>query len=95
MYFRFSTNLDAAQPDVNRLNATSQGRFSPHEPIPRIGDTITFPFQKNGKTFYFSLQVDAVHFNYFDSKIKVVLALPKYYSNIPEWESWFKGFRYG
>lgn len=98
MYFRFTTNLDAARPDVNRLNALAPSGFSTEGhgyPLPREGDTIVFTFTKNGLARVFDLTVTSVNLNYFNGSAFVELHIPTHDKRtIPEWSEWFKNFRY-
>lgn len=100
MNLNFHCALDDAQPDVIRLNTlycNSRAGRMPHDEacIPRKGERITFPFQKNNKTFSFDLEVIDVSYNFFNNTIVVELHIASPYRSIAEWSKWFKPFRYG
>lgn len=100
MKIHFKTNLDQCKPDVLNLNSMVVGTqevnlYHTSTFVPRIGDSISFNFKKNNKTFTYSLQVYSVEVNYEEKCIFIDLHLPKWQTNLTlgEWMKWFKDFR--
>jgi hypothetical protein len=87
----FNCNLDAAKPDVRRLN--DQMKFIAEPFIPRKGEEISFPFKKNGQEFSFSLAVVNVTYDYFTGNVLVELHIASPHRSIAEWMPWFEAFR--
>ena len=102
MKLQFQTNLDQAKRDVSALNNLFNAQYTTNPPesiIPRIGESITFTFEKYDRMlkrntqFYYYLRVVDVSYDYTNRMIVVELHMPKIFDSIAEWMTYFRRHR--
>jgi len=91
----FSTNLDEPRFDVDDANKAIEQ--TPLSRVPCVGERVCFPFQRDGESYTFELEVVAVTWTPSNARVRVELHTPSWQRSmsIRDWSRWFAAHRHG